>query len=301
MRLITLSDHAGDMLAQARSGQNAAQVRAQEKYQQDLAGHRRSLAAARQERDQAWAQRRPLSWLRRVLALRRLRRAQPRQPVAVVPDGDVGAREGGVRGEREAAQALGAVLDDAWVLLKGYKNPRGEIDYLLLGPGGLFAVEVKYVNGTFTITRDRWTYVKYSNYGDPVERGVLADHGQRQRPPNLQLTEPLVLLQEFLGRFSQPARFSPVVLLNHPKARIARCADDVGVQVLTANSQLLDLARSGGAGLGARQLAEIERLAVRDHNYHAGRRKRAGRDLPAFLWGLPCQGCSRDLGLHAPS
>ena len=71
-----------------------------------------------------------------------------------------GARAGGGRGEREAAQALGTVLDDAWVLIKGYKNPRGEIDYLLPGPGGLFAVEVKYVNATFTIARDGFGTVR---------------------------------------------------------------------------------------------------------------------------------------------
>jgi len=277
MRSITLSDHAGDMLVRARSGQDAAQVRAQEKYQQDLAGHQRALAAAREDRDRARAQRRPLSWLRRALALRRLRRFRPRPPAVLASDGGVGAREGGVKGEREAARTLSAVLDDAWVLVKGYKNPRGEIDCLLLGPGGLFAVEVKYVNGTFTITRTRWSYVKYDNYGNPVERSVLTDHGQRQRPPNIQLTEPLAMLEEFLGKFGQPARFRPVVLLNHPKARIAHRADDVGVQVLTANSQLLDLARGGRAALGAGQLAEIERLIVRDHNHHAARRKRAAR------------------------
>jgi Nuclease-related domain len=277
MRLITLSDHAGDLLARARSGQDAALTRAQERYQQDLAVYQRSVASARQEREEAWAQRRPLSWLRRELALRRLQRAQPGLPVVVVPDGRVGALEGGVRGERETARALGAVLDDSWVLIKGYKNPRGEIDYLLLGPGGLFAVEVKYVNGTFTITRGRWSYVKYGNYDKPVERGVLADGGQRKRPPDVQLTEPLAMLEDFLGRFGQPVRFHPVVLLNHPRARIDRCASDLGVQVLTGSSQMLDLARSGAAVLGASRLAEIEGLVVRDHDHHAGRRNRARR------------------------
>ena len=136
----------------------------------------------------------------------------------------------------------------------------------------------QHVNGTFTITRDVWSYVKYDNYGNLVERGVVADRGERRRPPNVQLSEPLGVLEEFLERFGHPARFRPVVLLNHPKARIARCADDAGVQVLTATSQLLDLARSGRPVLSAGQLAEIERLVVRDHNYHADRRKRARRD-----------------------
>ncbi len=208
MRLITLSDHVGDMLAKERSEQNAARARAQERYQQELAGYQRSIASARKERDQARAQRRLLSWLRLALALRRLRLAPPRPPV-VVPDGGTGALEAGARGEREAAQTLGAGLGDAWVLVTGYKNPKGEIDCLLLGPGGLFAVEVKYANGTFTVTRDQWSYVKYDNYGNPVERGTLTDHGDQQRPPNVQLTEPLVMLEDFLGEVRPASPFPP--------------------------------------------------------------------------------------------
>ena len=83
-------------------------------------------------------------------------------------------------------------------------------------------VEVKYVNGTFRITRDRWRYVKYDNYGNPVEEGTVRDRGGR--PPNVQLTEPLAVLEEFLAKRGQPVRMQPVVLLDHPKARIDRCA-----------------------------------------------------------------------------
>jgi hypothetical protein len=173
---------------------------------------------------------------------------------------------------------LGQALGDDWALVKGYKNPRGEIDYLLLGPGGLFAVEVKYVNGTFTITRDRWAYVKYDNYGNPVERGVLTDHGERRRPPGLQLSEPLQLLEGVLERFGQPVRLHPVVLLNHPKARIEHCADDIGVQALAGTSRLLRLAHGRQPVISGSQLAEVERLIVRDHNHYAERRKPAAGD-----------------------
>jgi hypothetical protein len=169
------------------------------------------------------------------------------------------------------AVTLDAELDDGWVLLKGYRNRRGEIDYLLLGPGGLFAVEVKYVNGTFRITRDRWRFVKYDNYGNPVEEGEVTD--RRGRPPNVQLTEPLLLLQQFLAKRGQPVMMRPVVLLNHPKARIARCADDTGVLVLTSTAQLLRLALEADADIGGSQLTQIEHLVVRDHRFHAAGRR----------------------------
>jgi hypothetical protein len=162
MRLISLSDHADDKLDRARQEGQAAPARKHEQYQRELAAFHRFLADARQQRDRAWTQRRPLPWLGCAPVVWRLRRAQqPRSPAPRLPDRDEGAREGGVHGEQEVADVLGPALKDAWALVKGYRNPRGEIDYLLLGPGGLFAVEVKYVNGTFTITRDRWAYVKW--------------------------------------------------------------------------------------------------------------------------------------------
>jgi len=42
------------------------------------------------------------------------------------------------------------------VLFSGYRNRRGEIDGLLLGPSGLFAYEVKYHNATVYISGDDW-------------------------------------------------------------------------------------------------------------------------------------------------
>ena len=70
----------------------------------------------------------------------------------------------------------------------------------------------------------------------------------------------------------------PVVLLNHLKARIDRCAADVGVLVLTSTAQLLRLALGANAGISGSQLAEIERLVERDHRFHATGRRRRPRD-----------------------
>jgi hypothetical protein len=280
MRSIELSDHAGGLLAKSRQ---AAQARADQGYRRDLAAHQRYVAEASKRRDQARAQGRLLARLRWGLtAFLRGRRRAPQPPVALTATEDEGALEGGVRGEQEAAEQLGRKLNNSWVLIKGYRNARGEIDYLLLGPGGLFAVEVKYVNGTFSITRERWRYVKFDRYGNAVGEGVIEDGGRRRRPPNIQLTEPAELLGEFLARFGQPVQADPVVLLNHPKARIARCDDDVGVRVLTSADRLARLALDGDAKLSKSRVAEIEQLIRRDHDFHNKRRPPASRRrLPA--------------------
>jgi hypothetical protein len=270
MRFVPLSDHPSDMLAEARRLREAAGGEAAERYRQELAARQGWIDQARKHRDQA---RNPLSWLRFALAAwwRRLARA-PQRPAAQVPSRGEEAIMGGIKGEQQVADVLNQALGDAWVLVKGYRNRRGEIDYLLLGPGGLFAIEVKYVNGTFAVTRERWHYVRYDRYGNRVGDGLLAD--ARRRPPNVQLTEPLAMLEQFLASRGQPARMRPVVLLNHPKARVTSCAPDVGVEVLTSNAQLRDLVAAADEAISSRRLSEVERLIVRDHRFHEERYRR---------------------------
>lgn len=272
MRFVALSDHAGDMLAVARRQRASAQGRAERRYRRELAAYQERAGRARGQRAQARAEGKLLSWLWWTLVPRWRRRAEPPAPPASLgPSHAEAAIAGGVKGEQEVAVTLDSVLDDGWVLLKGYRNRRGEIDYLLLGPGGLFAIEVKYVNGTFRITRDRWRYVKYDSYGNPVEQGEVKDRSGR--PPNIQLSEPLLLLEQFLASRGQPVRIRAVILLNHPKARIARCADDVGVLVLTSTEQLKRLALDANAEIGSGQLTQVEHLVVRDHRFHAAGRR----------------------------
>jgi hypothetical protein len=274
MRFVPLSDHPGDMLAAARRERESGEGQAGKQYRRALAAYEKRVAEARKRRDKAGAERNPVSWLRWSLTLwwRRLTRPPGRPAAPPSPSHGEEAIMGGIKGEQEVADVLRGALSDAWVLIKGYRNRRGEIDYLLLGPGGLFAIEVKYVNGTFAITRERWRYVRYDSYGNQVSEGLL--HDARRRPPNVQLLEPLGMLEQFLASRGQPVRMRPVVLLNHPKARVSQAAGDVGVEVLTSTAQLRELARAAGTvargQAAAGELAEIERLVVRDHHFHEG-------------------------------
>lgn len=51
----------------------------------------------------------------------------------------------GEAGESRTAEAFHRVLNmnHDWVLLKGYKNSKGEIDQILVGPNGVTAIEIK--------------------------------------------------------------------------------------------------------------------------------------------------------------
>jgi Nuclease-related domain len=283
MRFVPLSDHPSDMLAEARRQRESAQRPTDERRRPELAARQLRIDQAGERRDQA---RNPLSRLRWALTAWWRRFARPsRQSAVLVPSHGEEAIMGGIKGEQEVADVLNGALSNAWTLVKGYRNRRGEIDYLLLGPGGLFAIEVKYVNGTFTITRERWRYIRYDRYGNQVGDGLLQD--ARRRPPNAQLAEPLAMLEHFLASRGQSARMRPVVLLNHPKARVSHCAADIGVEVLTSTARLCDLVLAADGEIGTRKLAEIERLVIRDHHFHEEHRPASrGGQLPLFPPGL---------------
>ena len=181
MRFVALSDHAGQMLADARQRRAVAEQSARQRYQRELAAYRERAGQPRERRAQARARGRLLSWL-------------------------------------------------WWALVPLWRHDRPPAP-----PASL-----------------------------------IPSHGEAAI---VQLTEPLQLLEQFLERRGPPVRIQPVVLLNHPKARIDRCSDDVGVVVLTSTARLVRLVLGASAEIGASQLAQVEHLVVRDHRFHAAGRR----------------------------
>lgn len=49
----------------------------------------------------------------------------------------------GARAEREVGSTLAVFESRGWLLLHGYRRERGDIDHVLCGPGGVFAIETK--------------------------------------------------------------------------------------------------------------------------------------------------------------
>jgi hypothetical protein len=65
----------------------------------------------------------------------------------------------GRRGEEKTVEALRASLDGRWSLVRNFEWPgskRGDIDLILIGPGGIWAIEVKAYTGVIRNTGDRW-------------------------------------------------------------------------------------------------------------------------------------------------
>ena len=209
----------------------------------------------------------------------------PRRPRRA-PGGDAESIwRAGKEGEDRVAAALGGVLGDDWTMFRGYRNPGGEIDQVLVGPSGVVAIEVKHVNGKVHISGDRWTRDKYDNYGNLVERGApMADGGGRS--PSAQLNAAASRLERFLSERAPGAgRVRRAVILSHDKSELGRVSKPSVDCALT----LKDVRRRGRKSAMLNRprrfdkagAARIGRLIERDHRYHdrgrGGRGPRRGR------------------------
>jgi Nuclease-related domain len=275
MRVIELSNHPADMLSAVSRRRQAAGRRGHDQYEDALIRHQASVQALRVKRDRARASRRWFTWLRLAFAVGAEKRGAPRSPL--LPADDTGLEEkirAGMAGEDLVAAELGHALDDDWTLLRGYRNRRGEIDELLLGPAGLFAIEVKYLNATVRVDGDRWHGDKYDNYGNLVEQRPIAD--RTGRSPSEQLNEPADELQQFLHERGQRVTIQRMVVLAHPRSRL----DPGGrrtVHVATSPAGILRLAGGSADRIGHDQRADLERLIRRDHEFHQRTRPPARR------------------------
>ena len=256
------------MLQDASERRLAAGERAQAQFEGALAQHHLRVEEARKARDQARAQHRWWAWLRCVVALRRERRGVP-GPLAVAEAASDREKilKAGIRGEDMVAAGLGGVLGDDWTLFRGYRNRRGEIDHVLLGPQGLVAIEGKHRNATVYCDGDDWRFVKYDRYGNAVERGPIAD--RRGRSPSVQLNEPASLLEGFLRSRGHPVSIQRVVLLTHPRSKVGNCSN-LTVHVATSTDYVIGLLK--GPPMEADRLVQLDRLIMRDHRFHEARR-----------------------------
>jgi hypothetical protein len=293
VRTIELSNHPADALRLARQRRADGRLRGradrgpqdQAEFAEALARHQLLVRRAANARDRARDQRRWLTWLRAMLAVRKLRRLPPVRPVPSVrpvplvppvrpatgtaPSDAEEKLAAGVAGEQRAAREFARVLGDDWVLIRGYCNKRGEIDHLLLGPPGLIAIESKHLNATVSCDGDDWRFEKFDRAGNLVERGNLSDRGGRS--PSVQLNEPANMLEEFLSTRVGKVTTLRVVLLTHPNSRRGKCRNPT-VHIATSAALLADQLKDMPPVLSASQRARLEELIARDHRYHEDRR-----------------------------
>jgi hypothetical protein len=267
MRIIYLSNHPGEKLLAIRQRRQAAEDQEMARYREAVAQHQARVAEARRERAEARVQHRWWTWLRLGLSVLFMGAGAPRRPGPSMGRSDQEEiLAAGVAGELYVEDQLAPAFGDDWVLFRGYKNRRGEIDSVLLGPGGLFAMEVKNRNATVHVDGDNWWCDKYDRYGNLVEQGLsFVDGGGRS--PSREVNEPADELERFLQSRRQPVAIRRAVILVHQRS-VLGTARNLTVDVATSMDWVIGVVRESRLALEAERLAELERLIVQDHRHH---------------------------------
>ncbi|NDU77870.1 hypothetical protein GWI34_35460 [Actinomadura sp. DSM 109109] len=266
MRIEVLSDHPGAQLQDT----DAALARAHDR----AAAHDRAVESLRRRQR---ASRRWWQLVRRLRDARELRSLRMSAPGGVDPSviHRRAQQQAGVNAEDRVTAELQRFLGGEWTLFRGYANRRGEVDHLLVGPGGVWAVEVKGHNVRVHVTGDDWTFEKFDRYGNRVETGVLAD--RRGRSWGRQVGDVAGALEEFLRRRGAPATVRTAVVVMHDRAEVGTCRrPNVDVVAVGTRPLLEEISRAGGV-LGREAQRRIGDLVRRDHRFNAERRARRHR------------------------
>jgi hypothetical protein len=278
MQKITLSDHTADMVQQAeqqRATENAARQAAYEKSCQQKLD---SVDVARQQMKDCWRRRKVFAAIGH--ALRMQWRAQfgwPSRPRQVTARTDAeNVWKAGGEGEAGVAQFLSRQLDDEWTLVCGYANARGEIDQVLIGPRGVFAIEIKHVNLRVRVAGDSWSGDKYDNYGNLREAGkIIAD--KRGRSPARQINESADKMVEFLRKSMPGITCHRLVVLSHPKAALESASDTTALPIVLSQWNLDRTIFKVPTSLDAAERSKLIDLLKRDHAFHQKRREQPRR------------------------
>jgi hypothetical protein len=166
-------------------------------------------------------------------------------------------------------------LSDDWTLFRGYKNAGGEIDHLLIGPGGVWAIEVKSSPYHIHVNGDKWTYDKYDKYDNYVgESGKLTDRGGRSW--GQQVTVPAAKLEDFLATQGLDVSVNGAVVVLHERASFGDL-NNLKTVVCVGPDFLLEQIDEEWQDTDQPTRRRIVELAERDHEFHARRQRKRPR------------------------
>ena len=119
----------------------------------------------------------------------------------------------GLSGEKVVSDFLQRNLTWQWTIIEGFFGGKGEIDFVLIGPGGVFAIEVKNRNGVINCNGDDWSLTRPDGVTVP-----LMDNGGRS--PAQQINESAGWLETEQSKAGYAVKIPKAVIWSHPKARL---------------------------------------------------------------------------------
>ena len=189
-----------------------------------------------------------------------------------------GQRKGGEAGEQRFATQLSEWLGGEWTLFQGYLSRAGEADAVVVGPNGLWAVEVKTWRARLSVDGDDWTYVRVDNRGRPTgEPKPAVDGGNRTW--GRQVMDAADALGQVLERAECGVPIQTAVVLMSRAAEVSVRGDPGVDLVIQGVAGLAKAVRSQPLSIGLLERRQIEEIIVADHEARASakaKRKRSG-------------------------
>jgi hypothetical protein len=277
MRILTLSDHTADKASAAAARREAEYRAATTAYRSALSAREAHLDSHRKAVSEAWRNREIFSVVASVIRLGITHlSSKPRKPVLRDADRDEIVWASGNEGERKVATFLSTKLSDDWILVSGYKNAKGEIDQILLGPHGVFAIEIKYINGVVHCDGDRWWKDKYDRYGNLVETKTITD--KRGRSPSTQLNDSADMLQSFLSERVNVSHVHRAIVLAHDSSSRGNIRNITVDHVVTINAfNLGKLFSLSSANLDSQAVERVLQAIRKDHDFWYKKKSRRER------------------------
>ena len=276
MKTIVLSDHTADQQRARAAERDRDHTAALASYQAAVQTHKENRRRREQALVKAFKERKVWQTILRFFPyVMFLFNTGPRAPTLIRrgPDRDEIVWASGREGERRVAALLGQMSNDDWTLLSGYLNPQGEIDQILVGPGGVFALEIKYMNGLIYVDGDSWWRDKYDKWGNKVESGVpIAD--KKGRSPSVQVNRAADLLQRFFDRRAGAPHITRAVIFSHEKSQLGQIHNPT-VQFIGIldKSSIRKLLAVGSQPLDAALARSVVAAIQSDHEFHKKSRR----------------------------
>lgn len=142
----------------------------------------------------------------------------------------------GIEGEKEVASFLRS-LDDSFRVLHGLiiDPDYGDIDHLVIGPSGIFALETKNWTGKVEHDGKEWH----------AKRGMLFDSMEKVGSPSDQILDNSDLLEDRLGKRGIPIKVKPVIVFPNRDLELElNSPENSGVMIFQSREELLEYLKS---------------------------------------------------------
>jgi len=119
----------------------------------------------------------------------------------------------GLKGEKALRDHLREILTDEHTVLYNVPAEKGDIDCIIIGPEGLYAIEAKNHKGVITYADSSWKQVKRSRNG--------SFHTESLKNPSFQLIGNIKWLKGYLARYNIKAWINGLIVFTNPDAIIS--------------------------------------------------------------------------------